>query len=97
MNVSNEAGKPQEAQEAEDLSETDNAQSPSGFVDLRVNASLHYKEDVVDRDGGDEIYHKPAFQVLHLDPLRVKDDFCVVLHHDPRAEVEDQVNEEECV
>ena len=97
MNISNEAGETQEAQEAEDLGETDNAQGPGSLVDLRVYACLHNKEDVVHGDGGDEIHHEPALEVLHLNPLRVEDDLCVVLHHDPCAEVEDQVDEEERV
>ena len=60
VNISNEAGETQEAQEAEDLGEPDNAQGPGSLVDLRVDACLHNEEDVVHRDGGDEIHHEPA-------------------------------------
>lgn len=97
MNISNEAGETQEAQEAEDLGETDDAQGPGSLVDLRVDACLYNEEDVVHRDGGDEIHHEPAFEVLHLNPLWVQNDLCVVLHHNPCAKVEDQVDEEESV
>lgn len=71
MNVADEPGEPQEPQEAEDLSEAHNAQRPGCLVHLRVNAGFNDQEDVVNGDGGDKIHHKPALQVLHLDPLWV--------------------------
>lgn len=97
MNVANESREAQQSQQAEDLGEADNPQGARRFIEIWVDARLHNEEDVVHRDGGDEVHHKPAPQVLDLDLLRVQDDLCVVLLDDTRPEVEDQVHEEEGV
>lgn len=97
VDVADESGEAQEAQQAEDLGEADDPQGSRCFVKVWVDACLHDEEDVVDGDGGDEVHHEPALQVLDLDLLGVQDDLRVVLFHDPRAEVEDQIHEEESV
>lgn len=95
MNVPYEPRQSQEPQEAEDFGETDNPQSSGCLIYLRIDTGLHNQENVVYRNGWDKIHHKPAFEILHLNPLGVKDNLRVVFHHNPRAEIENQVNEEE--
>ncbi len=97
MDVANESREAQESQQAEDLCEADNPQGARRLVEIWVDARLHDEEDVVHRDGGDEVHHKPTPQVLDLDLLRIQDDLRVVLFDDTRPEVEDQVHEEEGV
>ena len=84
-------------EQAEDLGEANDAEGARRLVEVGVDARLDDEEDVVDGDGGDEVHHEPAAQVLDLDLLRVQDDLRVVLLDDARAEVEHQVHEEEGV
>lgn len=97
MDVPDQPGQPQKAQQTEDLGEANDAKCPSRFVHLRVDPLLHNEEDIIHRDGGDKVHHKPTLQVLPLDLLGVEDDLGVVLKHDARPEVEHQVHEEEGV
>ncbi len=97
MDVANESGEAQQSQQAKDLCEADNPQGSRRLVEIWVDARLHDEEDVVHRDGGDEVHHKPTSQVLDLDLLRIQDDLGVVLFDDACPEVEDQVHEEEGV
>ncbi len=98
MNVTYKSGQAQQSEETEDLGEAYDAQSPSGAVDLcRLKSCLyiHHQEDVVHRNGGDEVHHKPASQVTPTDHLRVQDDLGVVAFHNAGTEVEDEVSQEE--
>lgn len=97
VDVADESGEAQKPQQAEDLGEADDSQGSCCFVKVWVDACLHDEKDVVNGDGGDEVHHEPALQVLDLDLLRVQDNLCVVLLHDPRAEVEYQIHKEESV
>lgn len=97
MDVSNESGQSQQPKQTEYFSETHNPQRSCRLVEVRVDACLHNEEDVIHRDGGDEIHGEPAPEILHLDLLRVQNDFCAVFFDDPRAEVQHQVNQEERV
>lgn len=97
MDVSNQSWQPQQPQQTEYFCKTHNPQRPRRLVEVWVDARLHDKEDVIHRDGRDKIHGEPAPQVLHLDLLRVQDDFRAVFLHDPRAEVQHQVHQEERV
>ena len=97
MDVADESGEAQQPQQTEDLGKADDPQGSGRLVKVRVDACLYDEEDVVHRYRGDEIHHEPGLQVLDLDLLRVQDDLCVVLLDNARAEVEDQVHEEEGV
>ena len=97
MDVADEPGEPQESQEAEDLGEAHDPQRPGRFINLRVDALLHDKKDIIHRNGGHKVHHKPGLQVLLLDLLGVEDNLRVVLVDDAGAEVEHQVHEEEGV
>ena len=97
VDVADESGEAQQPQQTEDLGEADDPQGSGRLVKVRVNARFYDEEDIVHRYGGDEVHHEPTLQVLDLDLLWVQDDLRVVLLHDARAEVEDQVHEEEGV
>lgn len=60
VDVANESREAQESQQAENLCEADNPQGASRLVEIGVDACLHNEEDVVHRDRGDEVHHKPT-------------------------------------
>lgn len=97
MDVADEPGQPEQTQQAEDLSEAHDTEGPGRLVHLRVDPLFHNEKDIIHGYGRDKVHHEPAFQILHLDLLRVEDDLSVIFEHDPRPEVEDQVYKEEGV
>lgn len=99
MNVADEARQPEKTQQAEDLGEAYNAESAGSTVHIgRLVAGLQVdnEEEVVDGDGGDEVHQEPGTEVVHADLLGVQNDVAV-LSWDARAEIENQVHEEEGV
>lgn len=99
MNVADEAGQSEKTQQTEDLSEAHDAESPSSSVHVRwlvPGLKIDDKEDVVNRDWGDEVHQEPGSEVMHADLFGVQDDMAV-LSRDARAEIENQVHEEEGV
>lgn len=99
MDVSDEARQSEEAQQAEDLGESHNSERAGSAVHVgRLVAGLQVddEEEVVDGDGGDAVHHEPGAEVVHADLFGVQDDVAV-LSQDARAEVENEVQEEERV
>lgn len=99
MDVSDEARQSEESQQTEDLGEAHDAESAGGAVHVRglvPGLQVDDEEDVVDGDGGDEVHQEPGAEVMHADISGVQDDLAV-LSRDARAEIEDQVHEEESV
>lgn len=97
MDVPDEAREAEQPQQAEDLGEADDAQRPCRLVDLRVEALLHDQKDIIHGNGGEKIHHEPALQVVHLNHFGVQDDLRTLLVDDSRAEVHDQVHQEDGV
>lgn len=99
MNVTDEARQSEETQQTEDLGEAHDAEGAGGAVHVgRIVQGLQVddEEDVVDGDGGDEVHQEPGAEVIHADQFGVQDDVAV-LSRDARAEIENQVHEEESV
>lgn len=97
MNVANQTRETQQPQQTQDLSETHNPQGPSRLIHLRVHAPLHNQEDIIHRNGRDEVHYEPGPQVRLLDGLGVQDNVGIVLDNDACAEVQHQVHEEKGV
>lgn len=99
MDVTDEARKSQKAKQTEYLGEAHNAEGTGGAVHIgRLVPGLQVddEENVVDGDGRDEVHHEPGAEVMHADLFGVQDDVAV-LPSDARAEIENQVHEEEGV
>lgn len=97
VDVSDEAWEAEQTQQAEDLGEADDAQRPRRLVHLWVKALLHDQKDIIHGNGGEKIHHEPALQIVHLNHLGVQDDLRALLVDDSRAEVHDQVHQEDGV
>lgn len=99
MNVADEARQSEETQQTEDLGEAHDAEGAGGAVHvgrLVPGLQVDNEEDVVDGDGGNEVHQEPGAEVIHADQFGVQDDVAV-LSCDARAEIENQVHEEESV
>lgn len=99
VNVADEARQSEETQQTEDLGEAHNAEGAGSAVHIRrllQGLQVNNKEDVVNRDGGDEVHHEPGAQVMNADLFGVQGDV-TVLYRDARTEIENQVHEEESV
>lgn len=99
VDVADEAGESQEAEQTEYLGEAHNAEGSGSAVHVRrlvPGLQVHNKEDVVDGDGRDKVHYEPGAQVVHADLFGVQYDVAV-LPCDARTEIEHQVHEEEGV
>lgn len=99
VNVTDESGQSEKTQQTEDLCEAHNAEGTRSAVHVsRVVKGLQVndQENVINGNGGDEVYREPAAKVMHADFLGVQDDVAV-LPQDASAEVESQIHEEERV
>lgn len=99
VDVADEARQPEKTQQTEDLGEAHDAEGAGGAVHVRrlvPGLQVDDEEDVVDGDGGDEVHQEPGAEVMHADLPGVQDDVAV-LSRDARAEIENQVHEEESV
>lgn len=99
MNVADEARQSEKTKQAEDLGEADYTERAGGAVHVRrlmPGLQVNDEENIVNRDGGDEVHREPGAEVMHADLLGVQDDVAV-FSQDACAEVENQVHEEESV
>lgn len=99
MNVADETRQSEKTQQTEDLGEAHDAEGAGGAVHVRrlvQGLQVDDEEDVVDGDGGDKVHEEPGAEVMHADVFGVQDDVAV-LSRDARAEIENQVHEEESV
>lgn len=99
VDVTDEAGQSEKTQQTQDLGEPHNAECAGSSVHvgrLVPGFQVNDEENIVDRDGGDEVHREPGAEVMHADLFWVQD-YLAVTFEDASAEVENQVHKEESV